>query len=117
MTDTENTQTQPTTPEDCYWTKIAGRDILVRNINPGQSMILAKMARSVNGETDWAFMIDALGKIGRLFDALIVNDEDRQWLEDGILEGRVQVDDFAQIWVGTITAAEKPTKMKPKRGR
>lgn len=108
----------PQAPSGHYYAKMKQRWVLVRDINPAQAMLLGGMVRS-SKNAGFEANFDTLGKLMKLFQVLIADAGDREWLEEGILTGEVDVADFAQIWLGNPEAVEvKPVApKKPRRGR
>lgn len=108
----------PEAPSGHYYASLLGRKILVKEINAAQSMMLGTIYRNLgrNGIEDG---LSALGRLGTLFEALIALPHDRDFLEEAILRGKVELADFA----GIFKAAEKDmveepvAPKKPRRGR
>lgn len=122
MTDAiESEATEPKPPAGHYYATVKDRRIVVKDINPAQSMILGGMKRQLrNGLTDNDSGLDMLGKMMFLFDALIPGQEDRDWLEERMISGEIDVEDFAAIFSGDPVKAEAKgaaSKLKPRRGK
>lgn len=105
-------------PEGHYYAELLGRRILVKEINAAQSMMLGTIYRNL-GRGGIEDGLATLGRLGTLFEALIALAPDRDFLEDAILRGEVELIDFA----GIFKAAERdmtepdPVPQKPRRGR
>lgn len=116
MTDAIETDTELVAPPGHYYATMKGRNVLVKDINAAQSMVMGGMIRQ-SKNADFETNFDILGKVMKLFENLVVNAEDRDWLEEGILNGEVQVEDFALIWIGKTRPDTQPASKKPKRGK
>lgn len=104
-------------PPGHYYTSILGRMIEVREINPAQAMILGKIYRNVDNLTEMGETLNFYGRVGTIFDSLIVKPEDLEFLEDAILSGKLGVADFAQVFITHVSSAPTTGPQKPRRGR
>lgn len=114
MTDTTEAavvDTEPKAPAGHYYVTMKGRRILVKNINTAQTMLIGGMIRQVGNPRSVDDYIAMFGKLMRLVESLIPEPDDIRWLEDGILDGSVDVDDFAMVFL-PMTEEKAP---KPKR--
>lgn len=109
---TENSSEEQA-PDGHYWTMIKDRRILVADLSPGQAMVLGGLWRK-SKNADFDGNVDIFGKLMTLFETLVVRQEDREWLEEGILRGEIQVQDFANVFLGEArpVASDKPAKPK-----
>lgn len=107
----------PPAPPGHYYTSIMGRAILVKEINTAQSMILGKIYRQMNKDVDAAANLAYYGQVGAMLDSLIVKPEDRQFLEDGMVEGKIDMADFALVFIAQTERAPDTGPKKPRRGR
>lgn len=110
---------QPEAPDGHYYTWLLDRWILIRQLNDAQAIMVGTIYRGL--KTGAVTTIDggmnALGRLGTLFDSLIVEEADRMALEEAMLTGRIALADFAQVFV-TVRAPQKTEAPKqPKRGR
>lgn len=105
-------------PEGQYYASLLGRQILVKQINEAQSIVLGTIYRNLSEIDKMDEALKALGRIGRLFEALIVNKADHDFLEDAILAGELELADFAKIFMPvTVAAPKNGPKAKPRRAR
>lgn len=110
--------TEEKAPEGHYFVAMKDRRILVKNINPAQSMVLGGYQRQINGEVNYDKITDIFGKIMQLVENLIVKPEDLAFLETKILDGEILIEDFAQIFHSHATGDTKPVAAKkPRRGK
>lgn len=104
-------------PEGHYYAELLGRKILVKEINSAQAMMLGTIYRSLDRDSIEDGLA-ALGRLGTLFEALIVTAKDRDFLEEAILRGQAELSDFAGIFRASkkdMTPTTGPKK--PRRGR
>jgi len=106
----------PEAPPGHYYAELKGRSILVKEINDAQSMMLGTIYRNLKNVAEYGAALDALGRIGTLFEALIVTAEDRYFLEEAILRGELEIADFASVFV-TLKKKEAAAPAAPKRPR
>lgn len=116
--DVTGTEAEEQLPEGQYYASLLGRKILVKQINEAQSIVLGTIYRNLSEIHEMGEALKALGRIGRLFEALIVKAEDHEFLEDKILAGELELADFAAIFLPT-TQEKAPTTgpKKPRRAR
>lgn len=113
MTDTMDAAVaaeEPKAPAGHYYATMKGRRILVKNINTAQTMLISGMIRQVNNPRGVDEFVALFGKLMRLVESLIPEPDDLRWLEDGILEGVIDVEDFAMVFLPMTE--EKPSKPK-----
>lgn len=105
-------------PSGHYFAVMKERRILIKNINPAQSMVLGGYLRQIKGEVDYDKITGIFGKLMQLVENLIVRPEDIEWLETQILNGIVDVEDFAGIFHSRTDSDTKPVAVKkPRRGK
>lgn len=111
--------TPPTVPPGHYLVPIQNRDILVKDLNPAQAMLVSSLIAQAKGVTTFDNQTMVFEKMFRLIRTLIVNPEDLEFLEAGILDGVIEIADFAVVFIGNPNPEETPEqpKMKPRRGR
>lgn len=108
---------EPKAPAGHYYVTMKDRRVLVKEINIAQNMVLGGIFRK-NGETQTIEQnLDTLGKLMRLVEALIPNQEDIDWMESGILDGKLDVPDFAVIFMPVTDGGAPAKKRQPRRGR
>lgn len=111
------TVTEVKPPAGHYYATMKDRKILVKDINPAQSMVLGGYLRQIKGEVDYDKITDIFGKLMQLVENLIVEKADLDWLESLILDGELDVPDFATIF-HSHTGNDKPVAVKkPRRGK
>lgn len=113
----EETTTRPEAPTGYYYATIKGKDILVKNINEAQSMVLGGMLRDINQGPSGQQIMAIFGKLMALLNALITLDEQREWLEDQILIGNIEIGDFATVFKAQGKTDTPAVKAKPRRAR
>lgn len=104
-------------PDGHYFATLKGREILVREMNPAQHMVLGGLFRQTNAATSSREMLPLFGKIMRLVESLIPRKEDIDWLEAGILDGEIDVPDFALIFLPVSGGTTAKKKVTPRRAR
>lgn len=104
--------------------ELGGRKVEMRRPTDGALVVLARVARglpSVKIENDSEIpqemrdrLVRNLGTLGKIVDGMIVKDDDKEWLEDAMIEGAVKAEEvFASIRLagekfnGTTTTAKK----------
>lgn len=108
---------EPKAPAGHYYATMKDRRILVKNINTAQSMLLGGMFRQLNDNRTVDDYLGLFGKLMRLVESLVAVPEDLVWLENGILAGELDVQDFAAIFL-PHGEEEAPAKKRPvRRGR
>lgn len=108
---------EPQAPAGHYYAMMKDRRILVKNINTAQSMLLGGMFRQLNDNRTIGDYLGLFGKLMRLVESLVAVPEDLVWLENGILAGELDVQDFAAIFL-PHGEEEAPAKKRPvRRGR
>lgn len=100
-----------------YAAQFGGRLVMIREINDAQRMILSSMLRQLKSNPGQDAVVSIFAKLFNLINHLIISDEDRQWLEDEILAGNLDIDDFAVIFQPASTPVEPAAAKKPRRGR
>lgn len=116
MTDEDVTSTEKA-PDGHYFATLKDRQILVREMNPAQHMVLGGLFRQTYTVTSAKEMLPLFGKIMRLVESLIPRKEDMEWLEAGILDGEIDVPDFALIFLPASGEAPAKKKATPRRAR
>src|SRR5215510_8429765 len=117
MTDTDKVVEVPEAPAGHYYAVFQDRHILVRNINPAQSMVLGGFLRQIKSEIDYDKVMDIFGKLMLLVENLIVLSEDVDWFVEQIMANKMDVADFAEIFHShTAEKSEVPVR-KPRRGK
>lgn len=115
MTDEAATGTEKA-PKGHYFATLKGREILVREMDPAQHMVLGGLFRQLDMLTaDQALPL--FGKVMRLVESLIPRKEDMEWLEAGILDSEIIVADFAMIFLPVTEEAPIKKKATPRRGK
>src|SRR5687767_9930152 len=104
-------------PAGHYYVTVKERRILVKEINPAQQMVLGGFFRQMHTGTDVEGILSIFGKIMYLVEALIPQPEDIEWLEEGILNGTIDVPDFALLFLPVTTGETKKKPIRPRRGR
>lgn len=120
MTDTEGTAVaaeQEKAPAGHYYATMKERRILVKNINTAQSMLLGGMMRQIDNPRSVEDYMTLFGKLMRMVESLLPDPADLEWLEDSILDGVLDVSDFAVIFLPVGEEAEPPKKRAPRRGK
>jgi len=112
------TEDAKTTPKGCYWADVKGRDILVKHANEAQAMVLGGLNRRMKApDVSDEAGLDVFGKLMRLFEALVVEQADRDWLEGEIIDGNVTLSDFGSLFFNVEQKETAPVKVKPRRGK
>lgn len=105
-------------PPGHHYVTFKDRRILVKSISTAQNMVLGGLLRQMDEERPAVEYLVMLGKLMRLVESLLPDAEDKTWLENGILDGVLNVEDFAVIFlpVASENVAEKKTR-RPRRGQ
>lgn len=109
-----------TTPEsgDTRTVIIQGRDILVQKVTDAQQLLMSREVRNVMREDlDKMVRIKALGRTFDLVEAAIVNPGDVEFLEDLILQRKIDIQDFRPIMTAFAENIEAEVKPRARRGR
>jgi len=106
-----------TTPDPGKETRIVdfrGRQLVLRQLNGAQVALMAREARILQRDGDGARKIDGVARMFNILESMVVQDEDREFLEDLIESGEVDLTELAEF-----IKAFKPEDEKPKvrRGR
>lgn len=112
-----DTTTPETAPPGHYYVIIKDHKMLVKEINEAQSMVLGGYLRQMRGTVDFDKITDIFGKLMQLIENLIPSKEDMDWLESEILDGRIEVADFAEIFHSHTTTTKPVAAKKPRRGK
>jgi hypothetical protein len=108
--------TAPDPGRDTRLVDVKGRNVVVRQLNDAQLLLLAREARLAEREgTDNQRRLMAVGRIFDLLESAVVQDEDREYLMDLTVAGDLSVGDL----MGFVTAFRDEGEEKPKvrRGR
>lgn len=111
---------------DTFMMPLAGREVEFRRAHIGQVMMLQRTAiRSINSAeqegADTTVRVEAVSKgivrILDFIDKLIVNDEDREFIEDKMLEGEITWEQLAAVLSGgdRSTAPADDEAPRPKK--
>ncbi len=94
---------------------IQGRNIVVRQLNDAQYLLLGRDARLASREdTEGAKRLAAIGRIFDILESAVVQEEDREYLLDLTVKGNLELKDMMPF----ITAfADEESKPKVRRGR
>lgn len=117
MTDDAATAVTEEAPEGHYYVTVKDRRILVKEINPAQQMVLGGFFRQMHSGTDIEGVLGIFGKIMYLVESLIPRPDDIAWLENGIINGTIDVPDFALLFLPVTTAETKKKPVRPRRGK
>lgn len=94
------------------------RRILVKSINTAQNMVLGGLLRNLDQPRTNEEYLQILGKLMRLVESLLPDEQDKKWLEDGILDGVLDIEDFAVIFLPVVEESSTPKKTRrPRRGQ
>jgi hypothetical protein len=81
---------------ETFMASLAGREIEVREVSPGQLMMLQRFRMRAQALLDGAdpdphnmAMVDVLNKSLMVVDSLIVHQEDREFIEEAMLTGKL----------------------------
>lgn len=119
MTDTMDAAVaeEPKAPAGHYYVTMKDRRILVKNINTAQSMLLGGMFRQLDDPRSVEESLLLMGKLMRMIESLLPDAADLAWLENGILDGVLDVSDFAVVFLPQSVEEPKPKPKRPTRGR
>ena len=113
---------------------LAGREIEMRKPTEGSLVVLARTFRSlpkienVDGLTDEQRerLIRNLGMLGKIVEGMIVQEADKNWLDDAMIDGDVTAEDVFDVirragekFNGPAAPAKKatPVRRRPARAR
>lgn len=104
-------------PAGHYFAKVKGHRVLVKELSAGQSIVLGGMMRDMRGNSISSDMtLDTLGKMMALLKSLLPVKADQDYLEDGIIDESIKLEDFAFIFVSAPKPAASGPAKKPRRG-
>lgn len=104
------------TDDKIYTATVGDFKIRLRPINPSQWTILTKVTRAAQrsgGEANARAVEVFFG----IFERLLVDEEDMQRLEDGLVDGTVTVEALAGAIKGEQDGSAKPTATRTRRGQ
>lgn len=109
---------EPSAARGHHYVTFKERRILIKSINTAQNMVLGDLLRNLDGPRTTEEYLQILGKLMRLVNSLLAVEADRKWLEDSILDGALDIEDFAVIFLPVAEESEAPRKTrKPRRGQ
>lgn len=93
---------------------ILGRSIVVRQLTDGQMMVLSRYADLAASErTEVRAKVTAVGKMLTVLEQAVVQDEDRDFLEEQMVLGNLDLGEMTKV----VTAfQEKPVNRAARRG-
>lgn len=99
--------------------ELGGRQIKMRGLPDGALVVLARVGRGMpSGKIENADelppevrtrLIRNLGTLGRIIDQMIVQEDDREWLEDAMINGTVSADQVVGVIRRTAEALNAGT--------
>jgi len=88
--------------------QFSGRQLWVRMPGPEQLLVWKRTLVQLQGAEVEGWngeqVMRALERTRRIIDSLLVHDNDKEWLDDEMLDGRITLTDTAQIINGTVEA-------------
>lgn len=120
MTDVQETATteDPKAPPKHHYVTFKDRRMLVKSISTAQNMVLGGLLRNLDEKQTQEAYLTILGKLMRLVESLLPDADDKKWLEGGILDGVLDIGDFAVIFLPVIEEGAAPKKARrPRRGQ
>jgi hypothetical protein len=108
--------TQPDPGKDTRLVEVKGRQIVVRQLQEMQVILMAREARLVmKPDLDNGRRLAAVGRIFDILESVVVQDEDREYLMDLTVAGNLEVGDLTSF----ISAFKDDAPVKPqvRRGR
>lgn len=111
---------------------IGGREVEMRKPTEGALVVLARITRSLPkienaAESDVTQevrdkLVRNLGTLGSIVDSMIVKDDDKEWLEEAMIDGSVPIEDVfdsvraaGEKFNGTSTGPKKAVKAVRRR--
>jgi len=102
--------------------ELAGREIEMRKPTDGSMVVLARISRGLPKIENVEELSDEvrerlirnLGTLGKIVDGMVVKDDDKDWLEDAMIDGEVTAEEvFASIRVAgeKFNGTAAPAKM------
>lgn len=99
-------------PELTVLVPLGGRDVEMRKPTDGSMVVLARVARGLPkienvtelSDEDRDKLVRNLGTLGKIVDGMIVQDGDREWLEDAMIDGDVTAE---EVFMSIRVAGEK----------
>lgn len=94
---------------------VKDRNIIVRQLNDAQLLLLAREARlAAREDTEQGRRLSAVGRIFDILESQVIHEEDQEYLLDLTVGGHLELKDLMDF----ITAFGEPaTKPKVRRGR
>lgn len=117
-------------PELTVVVSVGGRDVEMRKPADGALVVLARSFRNLpkieNADElspeQRDRVIRNLGTLGKVIDAMIVDDDDKDWLEDAMIDGAVSAEDVVDAiraagekFNGQTTPAKKAAPVRRRR--
>jgi len=117
----EATAAVSTTPEDTKpapWAthEIAGRTITFVAPTPEQLMVLRRLSRQLDDETNVKGQLITLAKVLDAVSACIATDDDRDFVDQLVLDRKAGVDELAPLIVKALRGPNADKATAPKNG-
>lgn len=91
--------------------KTRPRMIVLRHPTEGQMLVLTRIPKMVERN-----VVEALTRFGDILEHLIVQDEDRKWAYDGLVEGTIQPDEYLDLLVQMLRELGHADEPAPTNG-
>jgi hypothetical protein len=121
-----------TVPELTVLVPLGGRDVEMRKPTDGSLVVLARTFRGLPKIENVAELTDEhrerlirnLGILGKIVEGMIVKDDDKNWLDDAMIDGDVKAEDVFDMiraagekFNGGVVAAKKAAPPVRRRAR
>lgn len=111
--------TQPDPGKDTRLVDVRGRQIVVRQLQEMQLILMAREARLVQKQDlDNGRRIAAIGRIFDILESAVVQDADREYLMDLTVQGTLEMGDltsFISAFSDTATAKPQVRRGRPRK--
>jgi len=108
--------TNPEDPgKDTRIVPVKGRNIVVRQLNDAQLLLLGREARmAARDDTEQTRRLAAVGRIFDILESAVIQEEDQDYLLDLTVKGQLELKDMMEFITAFGDEAQKP---KVRRGR
>lgn len=106
-----NAQEAPAPAEEFKTVSFQGRDVKVKLPTPEQLLAWERLLGKLEKVSKEAATVDSLktilNRVTRIIDSVVVEEADREWLEDGRMDGTVTIENASQIVLDALKAYEE----------
>jgi hypothetical protein len=106
-----NAEEAPAVVEELKTVTFQGREIKVKLPTPEQLLAWERLLAKLEKVSKEAATVDSLktilNRVTRIIDSVVVSEDDREWLEDGRMDGTVTIENASTIVLDALKAYEE----------